>query len=107
MGRNFGGGNMNKLMKQAQKMQADMEKAQNELANKEVEAVVGGGAVKAVANGSKEIISLTIDPDAIDPEEVEMLQDLILAAVNEALTKAEAMSQEVLGKIAGGLKGLM
>lgn len=107
MRRNFGGGNMNKLMKQAQKMQAEMEKAQEELADQEVEAVVGGGAVKAVANGSKEITKLEIDPDVVDAEDVEMLQDLVLAAVNEALTKAEEMSQEVLGKITGGLKGLM
>ncbi len=108
MRKNFGGGgNMNKLMKQAQKMQAEMAKAQEELAEKEVEAVVGGGAVKAVANGSKEITSLTIDPDVIDPDDVEMLEDLIMAAVNEALVKAEEMSQEALGKITGGIKGLM
>jgi DNA-binding YbaB/EbfC family protein len=107
MRRNFGGGNMNNLMKQAQKMQKEMEKAQQELAEKEVEAVVGGGAVKAVANGSKEITKLVIDPDVVDADDVEMLQDLVLAAVNEALTKAEEMSQEALGKITGGLKGLM
>jgi hypothetical protein len=108
MRKNFGGGgNMNKLMKQAQKMQADMAKAQEELAEKEVEAIVGGGAVKAVANGNKEITSLVIDPDVVDPEDVDMLQDLVMAAVNEALVKAEEMTQEALGKITGGLKGLM
>ena len=74
----FGGANMNNLMKQAQKMQRDMEKLQAELQDKEVEATAGGGAVKVIATGKKEIKEITIDPDVVDPDDVEMLQDLII-----------------------------
>jgi len=99
----FGGANMNNLMKQAQKMQRDMEKLQAELQDKEVEATAGGGAVKVIATGKKEIKEITIDPDVVDPDDVEMLQDLILAAVNEALRKAEEMVSSEMAKLTGGL----
>lgn len=84
-----GGMNMN-MIKQAQKMQQDMLKMQEELEVKQYEAAAGGGVVKAVVNGKHEVVSLTIDPEAVDPEDVEMLQDMVVAAVNEAMRKAEA-----------------
>ncbi|NMA34248.1 MAG: YbaB/EbfC family nucleoid-associated protein [Clostridiaceae bacterium] len=99
----FGGANMNNLMKQAQKMQRDMEKLQEELQEKEVEATAGGSAVKVVATGKKEIKEITIDPGVVDADDVEMLQDLILAAVNEALRKAEEMVSSEMSKLTGGL----
>jgi DNA-binding YbaB/EbfC family protein len=102
----FGGGNMNNLMKQAQKMQKDMEKMQAELQEKEVEATAGGGAIKVVATGKKEIKEITISPDVIDPDDVEMLQDLVLAAVNEALRMADEMVNSQMSKITGGMGGL-
>ncbi len=102
----FGGGNINNLMKQAQKMQRDMEKMQAELQEKEVEATAGGGAVKVVATGKKEIKEITISRDVVDPDDVEMLQDLILAAVNEALRMADEMVTSEMSKITGGLGGL-
>lgn len=95
--------NMGKMMKQVQKMQADMARLQEELNTKLVEASAGGGAVKVTANGKKEIVELTISPEAVDPEDVEMLQDLILGAVNEALRKVEDMLGEEMQKITGGL----
>ena len=99
-----GGGspNMN-MMKQAQKMQQDMLKLQEELETKEFDATSGGGAVRAVVTGKREVASLEIQPDAVDPEDVEMLQDLIVAAVNEALRKAENASNENMAKLTGGL----
>lgn len=100
------GGNMNNLLKQAQKMQKDMEKMQEELASKTVEASAGGGAVSVVANGKKEVLEIKIKPEAVDPEEVEMLQDLVLAAVNEALRKADDMANTGMGKLTGGLGGI-
>lgn len=96
-------GNMNKMMKQVQKMQADMAKMQEELANRTVEATAGGEAIKVVANGKQEILSIDIKPEAVDPEDVEMLQDLIVAAVNEALAKSQEMVSQEMGKITGGL----
>ncbi|MGI6668095.1 MAG: YbaB/EbfC family nucleoid-associated protein [Acetivibrionales bacterium] len=99
----FGGGNMNNLMKQVQKMQRDMEKLQAELQEKEVEATAGGGAVKVVATGKKEIKEIIINRDVVDPDDVEMLQDLVLAAVNEALRKADEMVGSETAKITGGL----
>jgi DNA-binding YbaB/EbfC family protein len=102
----FGGGNINNLMKQAQKMQKDMAKVQEELENKTVDVTVGGGAVAVVATGKKEIQEITIKPEVVDPEDVEMLQDLILAAVNEALRKAEEMAAEEMNKVTGGLGNL-
>lgn len=104
-----GMGNMGSMMKQVQKMQRDMEKLQGELDKREVEATSGGGAVKVVANGKKEIISIEIDKDVVDPEDVEMLQDLVLAAVNEAVRTADKMVTEEMSKITGGMNipGLM
>ena len=96
-------GNMNKLMKQVQKMQQDMVKLQEELQEKTVEATAGGGVVKVVASGKKQLVSIEIDPEAVDPEDVEMLQDLVLAAANEALQKAEDMVADEMGKLTGGL----
>ena len=98
-------GNMNNLMKQAQKMQKQMEEAQKELETKEVEAAAGGGAVKAKVNGKKELVSITIDPDAVDPDDVEMLEDMIVAAVNEAMREMDNVSQASMSKITGGLGG--
>ena len=98
-----GMGNMNNLMKQAKKMQEQMVKMQQELEEKTVEASVGGGVVTVVANGKKEIIEITINPEVVDPDDVEMLQDLIIAAVNEATRKADDMVQSEMGKLTGGL----
>ena len=102
----FGGGNMANLMKQAQKMQKDMAKLQEELQERIVEASAGGGAVTVLATGKKEIKEINIKPEVVDPDDVEMLQDLILAAVNEALRKAEEMVSSEMGKITGGLGGM-
>ena len=97
-------GNMNNLMKQAQRMQRQMEEAQKELEEKEVEAAAGG-AVKVKVSGKKEIVAVTIDPEVVDPEDVEMLEDLIMAAANEALRKMDEVSQSSMAKITGGLGG--
>jgi DNA-binding YbaB/EbfC family protein len=91
-----GGGNMNNLLKQAQKLQADMEKTQEELGNKLLEASSGGGAVKVTATGKKELKSVQIDPDVLD--DVDMLQDLVLTAVNEALRKADELTANEMKK---------
>lgn len=96
-------GNMNNMMKQVQKMQKQMEKMQEELQEKEVEASAGGGAVSVKVNGKKEILDITIKPEVVDPDDIEMLQDLILAATNEALRKAEEMTNSEMGKITGGM----
>ncbi|MDI3534066.1 MAG: nucleoid-associated protein EbfC [Thermosediminibacterales bacterium] len=96
-------GNMGKMMKQVKKMQQEMQKLQSELEQQTVEAASGGGAVKAVANGKKELVELIISPEAVDPDDVEMLQDMVLAAVNEALRKAEEMVAQEMSKITGGL----
>lgn len=96
-------GNMNKLMKQVQKMQQDMMKLQEELKEKTVEATAGGGVVKVTASGKKQLVSIEIKPEAVDPDDMEMLQDLILAAANEALQKAEDMVSQEMGKLTGGL----
>ncbi|MFW6030068.1 MAG: YbaB/EbfC family nucleoid-associated protein [Halanaerobiales bacterium] len=95
--------NMNKLMKQAKEMQAKMSKMQNELEEKTVETTAGGGAVKVVVNGKQEVLDLEIDPDAVDPEDVEMLEDMILAAVNEGMRKVQDMVDEKMGKVTGGM----
>ena len=97
-----GGMNMN-MIKQAQKMQQDMLKMQEEMESKEYDATAGGGMVKAVVNGKHEVLSLTINPEAVDPEDVEMLQDMVVAAVNEAMRKAEADSAQNMSKLTGGL----
>jgi nucleoid-associated protein EbfC len=95
--------NMGNLLKQAQQFQAKMAKLQEELGERTVDASSGGGMVTVVANGKQEILSLTIDPEVIDPEDREMLQDLIIAAVNDALVKAKNMVQEEMGKLTHGL----
>ncbi|NLL81259.1 MAG: YbaB/EbfC family nucleoid-associated protein [Tissierellia bacterium] len=97
------GGNMNNMMKQMQKMQRKIEELQAELETREVEASAGGGAVTVVCNGKKEIININIDESVVDPDDIEMLQDLIIAAVNEALRAAEDMVNREMGKITGGL----
>ena len=99
----MGGGNMQSMIRQAQKMQQDMLKAQEELESKSYEASVGGGVVSAVVSGKKEVTSVTIDPDAIDPDDVEMLQDMIMAAVNEAMRKAAEEQNASMSKLTGGL----
>ena len=101
----FGGANINNLMKQAQKMQKDMAKLQEELQERTVEASAGGGAISVVASGKKEILEINIKPEVVDPEDVEMLQDLILAAVNEAIRKADEMVNSEMSKLTGGLGG--
>jgi len=102
----FGGGNMANLMKQAQKMQKDMMKLQEELQEKTIEATAGGGAVTVTVSGKKEIKAIAIKPEVVDPEDVEMLQDLIMAAVNEAMRKAEEMVSAEMNRITGGMGGL-
>ena len=97
-----GGMNMN-MMKQAQKMQADLLKMQSEMEERTYSAKSGGGAVTAVVSGKRELIELLIEPDAVDPEDVEMLQDMIVAAVNEALRKAETSMSDSMSKLTGGL----
>ena len=97
------GFNMQKLMKQAQKMQQDMTKVQEELHNTEVEGVSGGGMVKVIANGSSEILSISIDKEIIDPDDAEMLEDMVLAAVKDALAAAAALSAEKMGAVTGGM----
>lgn len=97
------GGNMNNMIRQAQKMQQDMMKAQEELESKTYEAAAGGGVVTAAVSGKKELVSVTIDPEAVDPEDVEMLQDLIVAAVNEALRRASDDAASQMSKLTGGL----
>lgn len=100
---NFGGGNMNQMMKQAQKLQEQMNQMQENLVNMTVEATSGGGMVYVKVNGRQEIMELKIKPEAVDPDDVEMLQDMVLAAVNEGLKKAGEMANEAMGKITGGL----
>ena len=99
----MGGGNMNNMIRQAQKMQQDMMKAQEELESKTYEAAAGGGAVSAAVSGKRELLSVTIDPEAVDPEDVEMLQDLIVAAVNEALRRAGEDAASQMSRLTGGL----
>ena len=94
---------MKKMMKQAQKMQRDMAIAQEEIKKMEFEATAGGGMVKVVALGDGELKSIEIAPDAVDPEDVEMLQDMVVAAVNEAMRKADAESAANMSKLTGGL----
>jgi len=98
-----GGGNMNQMLKQVKKMQEQMMKAQEELAHKTIEGTAGGGVVTVVVNGQKSVLSVTIKPEAVDPEDVEMLQDLVLTAVNDALAKAEELANQDMGKFTGGM----
>jgi DNA-binding YbaB/EbfC family protein len=92
------------IMREAQKLQAEMQRLQEEAKKKTVEASAGGGMVSVVANGGGELISIKIEKDVVNPEDVEMLQDLILAAVNEALRRAQQMVSEEMGKLTGGLQ---
>ena len=101
----FGGGaNMQQLMRQAQKMQQQMQEAQEQLDAAEYEASSGGGMVSVKVSGKRELSSITIDPQVVDPEDVEMLQDLILAAVNEALHQVDTVTEAEMNKVTGGLK---
>ena len=99
----MGGRNQMQMMKQAQKMQQDLLKMQQEMEEKQYEATAGGGVITAVVSGKRELKSITIDPEAVDPEDVEMLQDMIVAAVNEAMRKAEADQSANMAKLTGGL----
>ncbi len=99
-------GNMNNLMKQAQRMQKQMEEAQKKLEEEQVTAAAGGGAVEVTVTGKKEVVKVKLDPEAVDPDDVEMLEDLIMAAVNEAMRKADELSSASMSQIAGGLGGL-
>lgn len=96
--------NMQKMMKQVQKMQADMAKMQEELADKTVEVSSGGGAVKIVMSGKQEVKGVEIDPEVLNPDDVEMIQDLLTAAFNEAVRKSQEMASQEMGKITGGVK---
>ena len=99
----MGGGNMNNMMKQVQKMQQQMEAAQREIEEKEIESTSGGGAVNVVVTGKKVLKSLKIHPEVVDKDDVEMLEDLIVAAINEAFRKADETSEQEMKKITGGL----
>lgn len=98
-----GGGNMQKQLQQLQQMQRRMEQMQAELEEKEVETTAGGGAVSVVVSGKKEIKKITLKPEVVDPDDVEMLEDLIMVAVNEGLRQVEEMSQNEMSKLTGGL----
>ncbi len=98
-------GNMSNLMKQAQKMQRQMEESQKELETKEFSATAGGGAVEVTVTGKKEIVSVKLSEEVVDPEDIEMLQDLIVAATNEALRKADEENTAIMNKMTGGLGG--
>ncbi|WP_243293087.1 YbaB/EbfC family nucleoid-associated protein [Bacillus sp. FJAT-47783] len=98
-----GMGNMQKMMKQMQKMQKDMQKAQEELAEKKIEGSAGGGMVTVIANGNKEILEVTIKEEVVDPEDIEMLQDLVLAATNDAIKKVDELTNETMGKFTKGM----
>ena len=99
----MGGKNQMQMMKQAQKMQENLLKMQQEMETKEYEATAGGGVITAVANGKHELLRVTIDPEAVDPEDVEMLQDMVVAAVNEAMRKADDDSAANMSRLTGGL----
>ncbi len=102
--KNFGGmPNMNQLMKQAQKMQRKMEEVQQALEETEMTATAGGGMVEVVVTGKKQVKSITIKPEVVDPDDIETLEDLVTAAVNEAMRQAEEYSQREMGKVTGGL----
>lgn len=96
--------NMNNMMKQVKKMQEQMLKAQEELGGKIVQGTSGGGAITVDVNGHKKILAIHIKPEVVDPDDIEMLQDLVMTAVNDALTKAEDMANDDMGKFTGGMK---
>lgn len=99
----MGGGNMNNMLKQAQKMQAQMQRTQQEIAEKEFEVSAGGGAVTIKINGEKQVQSIALKPEIVDPDDVEMLQDILTAAVNEAIRTVDEYSNTELAKITGGM----
>ena len=99
----MGGGNMQQLARQAQKLQQQMNKVQEELETREYEASAGGGMVTVKVSGKKELVSLEIKPEAVDPDDVEMLQDMVIAAVNEALRSATETMEREMGRLTGGL----
>lgn len=99
-------GNMNNIMKQAQKMQKQMEETTKELEEKEITAAAGGGAVEVTVSGKKEIVKVKLAEEVVDPEDIEMLEDLIMAAANEALRQMEEYSSQSMSKITGGLGGM-
>ncbi len=101
-----GMGNMNKIMKQAQKMQADMAKIQEELGQERVEGSSGGGMVTVTATGHGDVVAVRIDPEVLSENDVDMLEDLVLAAINDALRRSKALAEERMGRIAGGLGSL-
>ena len=97
----FGGGNMQQIMKQAQAMQRKLQQAQEQLAEEEVTGTAAGGMVEVTLKGNKTPVAVTIKPEAVDPDDVEMLEDLVLAALQDAMTQAEELSNELLGPLAG------
>ena len=99
-------GNMSNLMKQAQRMQRQMEEGQKELETKEFVAKTGGGAVEVAVNGKKEVLRITLSEEIVDPEDIETLQDAVMAAVNEAMRQADEAGAQLMGKMTGGLGGL-
>lgn len=101
-GGGFGGGNMQQLMKQAQMMQQKLAEAQAELEETELTGASGGGLVTVTANGKGKILSISIKPEAVDPDDVEMLEDLLMAAINDAASQADELSKELLGPLGGG-----
>ena len=100
-------GNMNNLMKQAQRMQRQMEETKSELEAKEYTAASGGGAVSVTVSGKKEVVAVKLSPEVVDPDDIEMLEDLIVAAANEAFRQMEADSSEAMAKLTGGLGGAL
>lgn len=104
-----GGGNMNSMMKKVQKMQQEMARTQQEIEEKEFSSTAGGGVIEAVVNGKKEVVKIKIDEDVVDPEDTETLEDLVVAAINDALKKADEYSQKEMGKLTGNINipGLM
>lgn len=98
-----GGGNMNNMMKQVQKMQKQMEDMQKELEEREVEATAGGGAITVKVTGKKALLSVKIDPEVVDKDDVEMLEDMIVAAINEAFRKVDEMNEQEMKKVTGGV----
>ena len=99
----FGGGGMGGMFKQAQKIQREMTRLQQELAERVVEGIAGGGTVTAKVNGKQEVVEVKIAPEAVDPDDVEMLEDLVLAAVNQGLEKSRALAQQEMARITGGM----
>ena len=102
----FGGGNMQQLMRQAQKMQQQMLEAQEKLEAQEYDGTAGGGSVAVKVSGKHEVLSVTIKPECVDPDDVEMLQDMIKAAVNDAMSKADAAKETTMNKMAPGMGGM-